>query len=84
MLTCSCCLPPPQALHCAAILAASTVLLTVETSAYTITPNQIPALILALSLAILTIYTWSYAAVYLHPCIFYHIGTKEHRLDNFL
>ena len=52
----------PRLVAGVAILAASTVLLTVETSAYTITPNQIPALILALSLAILTIYTWSYAA----------------------
>lgn len=52
----------PRVIAGAAIAAAATVLLTVETSAYTVSPNQIPALFLALALAVLTVYTWAYAA----------------------
>ena len=52
----------PRLVAGAAIVAAATVLLTVDTSAYTFAPNQIPALIVAIALAVLTVYTWSYAA----------------------
>jgi drug/metabolite transporter (DMT)-like permease len=52
----------PRVTAAAAIAGISTVLLSLETSAYSVETKDLPALIGSLALALLTVYIWAYAA----------------------